>query len=171
MPPGGPQDTYARMNEAVTCVSTTNRFATCASNSASQEEQPKPRSACLSQVLQKISVHANQAQRRFSSLQLSMRKVTHVTAACQAPSSFVNKEKSIWTFCKSRLDPTPAAGVFESHTLGPGSFRSLSPCRNPLCRNFPGRMGNKDGRIYLASPFTAAASALAGTVADPRDYL
>jgi len=26
---GGPQDTYARMNEAVTCVSTTNRLAPC----------------------------------------------------------------------------------------------------------------------------------------------
>ena len=38
-------------------------------------------------------------------------------------------------------------------------------------RNFPGRMGSKDSRIYLASPLTAAASAVAGRIADPRDYM
>jgi aconitate hydratase len=36
-------------------------------------------------------------------------------------------------------------------------------------RNFPGRSGTKDDRVYLCSPETATAAALKGVITDPRD--
>jgi 3-isopropylmalate/(R)-2-methylmalate dehydratase large subunit len=38
-------------------------------------------------------------------------------------------------------------------------------------RNFPGRMGSKQSEVYLASPYTVAASAVNGVITDPRDEL
>jgi aconitate hydratase len=37
-------------------------------------------------------------------------------------------------------------------------------------RNFPGRSGTADDRVYLCSPETAAVSALEGKITDPRKY-
>jgi len=38
-------------------------------------------------------------------------------------------------------------------------------------RNFIGRMGHRSSSVYLASPATAAATAIEGIIADPRRYL
>ena len=44
-------------------------------------------------------------------------------------------------------------------------------CISSTARNFKGRMGDASARVWLASPMTVAASAVAGRIADPRDYL
>jgi 3-isopropylmalate/(R)-2-methylmalate dehydratase large subunit len=54
---------------------------------------------------------------------------------------------------------------------GAGILAENEVCISATARNFKGRMGHATAKVYLASPYTVAASAVAGRIADPRTIL
>ncbi|MFF7056999.1 3-isopropylmalate dehydratase large subunit [Achromobacter spanius] len=52
-----------------------------------------------------------------------------------------------------------------------GSIPDGASVISTTARNFKGRMGSETAQVYLASPYTVAASAVAGRIADPREVL
>jgi 3-isopropylmalate/(R)-2-methylmalate dehydratase large subunit len=80
------------------------------------------------------------------------------------------KEGIIQTF-------TDAGAVFTNSSCSAcfgGNMGILAPdevCASSSNRNFPGRMGAKEARIYLMSPAATVAAAIRGEVTDHREYL
>ncbi len=62
------------------------------------------------------------------------------------------------------LEPAcgPCVGMGQAPPSGAVSVRTFN-------RNFPGRSGTQNDRVYMCSPATAAATAVRGVITDPRD--
>lgn len=58
----------------------------------------------------------------------------------------------------------PCIGMGQAPSTGAVSLRTFN-------RNFRGRSGSPDDKVYLCSPVTAAVSALTGEITDPGDFL
>ena len=67
------------------------------------------------------------------------------------------------------------ADVFATACGACAGYGNLLPAHatviSTTARNFQGRMGHSETQVYLASPYTVAASALRGRVSDPREVL
>jgi len=55
--------------------------------------------------------------------------------------------------------------------LGAGVLADDEVCISTTNRNFRGRMGSNEASVYLGSPYSVAAAAVAGEIVDPRDFL
>jgi len=70
-----------------------------------------------------------------------------------------------------------AGAVVSTPTCGPclggymGILAAGERCVSTTNRNFRGRMGHVDSEVYLSSPAVAAASAILGRIAEPREVL
>lgn len=55
--------------------------------------------------------------------------------------------------------------------LGAGVLAPGQTCISSTNRNFKGRMGSSESQVYLGSPYSVAAAAVAGHIVDPRELL
>jgi len=103
------------------------------------------------------------------------RKVAPGTRLLIAPAS-------AWTTAEAAADGTLAtlteagaillsSGCGACAGYGAGVLAPDEVCIASTARNFKGRMGAASSKVYLGSPYTVAAAAVAGHIIDPRELL
>ena len=111
---------------------------------------------------------------RMAARVLRGRKVAHGVTLMVAPASLKDLEQA-------RKEGTLGALVDAGAELLPSScgacagygqrFSEDARVISSTARNFKGRMGVATSRVWLGSPYTVAASAVAGTIVDSREFL
>jgi len=106
---------------------------------------------------------------------LKNRKVAKGTRLLVAPSSKQTMVKAaadgtLATIVEAGASLLPT-GCGACAALGAGILAEDEVCISSTNRNFQGRMGANSAQVYLGSPYTVAASAVAGRISDPREML
>ncbi len=112
---------------------------------------------------------------RVAAMVMKNRKVADGTRLIVVPATTeiwkqANKEGLLDVFMEAGATvSTPTCGACLGGHMG--ILAAGEKCISSTNRNFVGRMGSPQSEVYLASPATVAASAIAGKIADPRPYL
>jgi 3-isopropylmalate/(R)-2-methylmalate dehydratase large subunit len=108
----------------------------------------------------------------------SVRIDTFVVPATSEIMAGLKKEKlngqtleEVFLSAGAQIGPPSCAACLGGPSDTFGRLNAPISCISTTNRNFPGRMGHKEARVYLASPLTVAASAVAGVITDPRACL
>jgi 3-isopropylmalate/(R)-2-methylmalate dehydratase large subunit len=111
---------------------------------------------------------------RFAARVLRGRKVAAGVRLLVAPASHADRDAAqaegtlqVLLDAGAQLLPS-ACGICAGYG---NSFEAGETAISSTARNFKGRMGPPSTQVFLASPYTVAASALAGRIADPREVL
>ena len=102
------------------------------------------------------------------------RKIHKSVRLLVAPASIQDQEAARQEGTLAILEEAGAQFFATSCGACSGYGNALAGASNVIsstARNFKGRMGSADAQVFLASPCTVAASALAGQIADPRELL
>ncbi len=79
--------------------------------------------------------------------------------------------RAIFEAAGAKIGDASCAGCLGGPADTFGRLNKDEVCLSTTNRNFPGRMGSKTAQVYLASPYTVAASAVTGRITDPREFL
>jgi 3-isopropylmalate/(R)-2-methylmalate dehydratase large subunit len=79
--------------------------------------------------------------------------------------------EAVFLSAGAKIGPPSCAACLGGPSDTFGRLNQALSCISTTNRNFPGRMGHKEARVYLASPLTVAASAVTGEITDPREFV
>jgi 3-isopropylmalate/(R)-2-methylmalate dehydratase large subunit len=111
---------------------------------------------------------------RFAAAVLRGRKVAAGVRLLVAPASHADRDTALAEGTLQALQDAGAQLLPSACGVCAGygdSFAADETVISSTARNFKGRMGPPSTRVFLASAYTVAASALAGRIADPREVL